>query len=519
MSDHKLLLTGSDLKLSEIRDFDSTRPQVSVDGGAREAMIRSAETLVRVIAQGDICYGVNTGFGAFANRRISPEQVVDLQYNLVRSHVCGIGEPLADQIVRRVLLLKANSLAAGYSGVRPELVDALLCLLNNDVLPVVPSRGSVGASGDLAPLAHIALALIGEGEARHQGRLLREAEVCTAAGCDPIRLKAKEGLALLNGTQVSTALSLEGLFRADCLLQSSVVAGALTVEGLAGSHRPFDNRVQAVRRMHGQQAIGRQFSSILKVSEINRSHENCDRVQDPYAVRCMPQVLGAAYDTLRHAAAVLGHECNAVTDNPLVFGDDVISGGNFHAEPIAFVSDFLAVAVSEIGNIAERRIDLLERRVNPNLNMFLSNDPGLESGFMIAHVAAAALASENKTLSHPASVDSIPTSAGQEDHVSMAIWAGVKLLDIVRNVSRILAIELLAASRAIDQQRPLRTSDELERVYDFVRKHVAYDASDHRLDHDIAAISTLIDKGAISSLLPGHESVVDEGQLSPDNSA
>ena len=510
MSESFLQLNGSDLSLAEVKDFERLRPVVRLADTARAAMTGSVDAIRKAIAGGQVCYGVNTGFGAFANRKISTDQITQLQYNLVRSHACGLGDPLPGAIVRRILLLKANSLASGHSGIRPEVVDTLLSLLNADVLPVIPSRGSVGASGDLAPLAHLALALIGEGEARQRDQSLANKDVLAAAGCQPVSLGAKEGLALVNGTQVSAALALEGLFRAECLLESSVVVGALSVEGLAGSHRPFDARIQDVRRMHGQRRVAEQLRSLLKDSEIERSHENCERVQDPYAVRCMPQVLGAVRDTLQHAASVLKRECNAVSDNPLVFGDDVISGGNFHAEPIAFVSDFLAIAVAETGNMSERRIDLLERQVNPNLSLFLASEPGLESGFMIAHVASAALASENKTLAHPASVDSIPTSAGQEDHVSMAIWAGIKLLHVCDNVAHILAIELLVATRAIEQQRPMRSSDELERVVELLREKIPFEPHDHRLDREIELVTAIMNEGKIADLLPLRHPISDE---------
>jgi histidine ammonia-lyase len=366
------------------------------------------------------------------------------------------------------------------------------------VLPVVPSQGSVGASGDLAPLAHIGLCLIGEGEATREGVALAGLDVPRAAGFEPLEPQAKEGLALLNGTQLSLALALEGLFQAERLLDASIVAGALTVEGLAGSHAPFDARIHAASGLPGQAAVAQRLRSLLTDSEILRSHEDCGRVQDPYAVRCMPQVFGAVENTLGHARQVLGAAINGVSDNPLIFGDDILSGGNFHAEPVGFVSDFLAVAVAELASIAERRIDLLDRRVNPNLNMFLASEPGLESGFMMAHVTAAALVSENKTLAHPASVDSVPTSAGQEDHVSMAPWAGRKLLAICANAARVLGIELLAAARAVDAMRPLATTPELERVHAFVREHVPQRQHDHRLDRDIETLAGLVRSGACS---------------------
>ena len=502
MNAPSLVLTGSHLTLADLAAARVTPPTTSLAGETRERLAASAQAVRNAVERDEVCYGVNTGFGAFANTRISREQLTELQYNLVRSHACGLGKPLDEAIVRRVLLLKANSLAAGHSGVRADVVEALLSLHDAGIIPVIPAKGSVAASGDLAPLAHLALALIGEGEADLDGKRLVGAAVLKAAGIEPLRLKAKEGLALLNGTQVSAALAIEGLFRAETLLRTSIVAGGLSVEALAGSHTPFDERIHAVRRLRGQQRVAAQFRSVLTDSTIKRSHADCDRVQDPYAVRCMPQVFGAVWDTLKHAADQLSLDCNSVSDNPLIFGDDVLSGGNFHAEPIAFLSDFMAIATAELGSISERRTDLLERGVNPNLTMFLTDHPGLESGFMIAHVATAALASENKTLAHPASVDSIPTSAGQEDHVSMATWGGMKLLSICDNVSKILAIELLAASRALDRQRPLTTTAQLEPPHAFIREIAPFDTGDHRLDRDIARVADAVVDGRLAQALP-----------------
>lgn len=491
-------IDGTRLTLVQLRDFEARRPLVRLAKPARERMEVSLAAVQRAVARGETTYGINTGFGAFANRVIPADKTRRLQLNLVRSHACGTGAPLPPRLVRRMLLLKANSLAAGHSGARPQVVEMLLALLNGDVLPMVPAQGSVGASGDLAPLAHLTLALIGEGEATREGQPLTGAEVPAAVGLEPLVLEAKEGLALLNGTQLSLALALEGLFQAECLLDASIVAGALTVEGLAGSHAPFDARIQEASRLPGQVAVARKLRRLLTESEILRSHEHCERVQDPYAVRCMPQVFGAVEHTLEHAREVLGAALNGVSDNPLIFGDDILSGGNFHAEPVGFVSDFLAIAVAELASIAERRIDLLDRRVNPNLNMFLATEPGLESGFMMAHVTAAALVSENKTLAHPASVDSLPTSAGQEDHVSMAPWAGRKLLSICSNTARVLGIELLVAAHAIDCMRPLATTAELQRVHALVRECVPLRAHDHRLDRDMAALADLVESGAMS---------------------
>jgi histidine ammonia-lyase len=503
-----LAIDGASLTLEQLRVFERDRPKVELAPAARARMQQSEATVAATVASGRTAYGINTGFGAFANRVIPAQKTQKLQLNLVRSHACGVGEPLAPALVRRMLLLKANNLAAGFSGVRPLVVDTLLALLNADVTPVIPAQGSVGASGDLAPLAHLTLALIGEGEATMAGpegdrRALTNIEVLRAAGVEPLELQAKEGLALLNGTQLSLALALDGLFRAESLLDASVVCCAMTVEGLAGSHSPFDDRIQQASRLPGQIEAARRIRALLASdSEIHRSHENCERVQDPYAVRCMPQVFGAVEHTLRHAREVLGNAINGVSDNPLIFGEDVLSGGNFHAEPIGFVSDFLAIAVAELASTSERRIDLLDRRVNPNLNMFLTTEPGLESGFMIAHVTAAALVSENKTYAHPASVDSLPTSAGQEDHVSMAPWAGRKLAKICDNTARVLGVELLAAAHALDSQQPLTTTAELQRVHAAVRARVAYQPDDHRLDRDIASLASLVESGELSALIP-----------------
>jgi histidine ammonia-lyase len=496
-----LEIDGTRLTLARLREFEARRPQVRLAASARKRMLASVQAVERTVASGEVSYGINTGFGAFANRVIPAAKTRKLQLNLVRSHACGTGDPLPPHIVRRMLLLKANALAAGFSGARPLLVEMLLGLLNADVLPVVPAQGSVGASGDLAPLAHIGLAMIGEGEAVHGDERLCGADVPRAAGFEPLEMQAKEGLALLNGTQLSLALALEGLFQAERLLDASIAAGALTVEGLAGSHAPFDQRIHRASGLPGQVEVARRLRTLLTDSEILRSHEHCERVQDPYAVRCMPQVFGAVEHTLEHARRVLAAAANGVSDNPLIFGDDILSGGNFHAEPIGFVSDFLAIAVAELASISERRIDLLDRRVNPNLNMFLATEPGLESGFMMAHVTAAALVSENKTLAHPASVDSLPTSAGQEDHVSMAPWAGRKLLAVCANTARVLGIELLAAARAVDAMRPLATTVQLEQVHALVRRHVPQRAHDHRLDRDIETLAGLVCAGAWSGFI------------------
>ena len=500
MSD--LALTGHDLTLKALAEFDVHRPRVTLARTARGRMQASVEVVREVVRTGRVCYGINTGFGALARQHISHDQLAQLQYNLVRSHACGVGEPLAPVVTRRILLLKANSLAIGNSGIRPEVVEALLAFLNRDVLPVIPAKGSVGASGDLAPLAHLALALIGEGEAEHGGKRLEGKAVLDAAHVPQIQLQAKEGLALLNGTQMSAALAIEGLLQARNALLSAIVIGALTLEGLAGSYSPFDARIHAVRNLPGQIKVAEWFRSLLTGSGIWQSHQDCDRVQDPYAVRCMPQVFGAVCDTLAHAAGVLARECNSVSDNPLIFGEDVLSGGNFHAEPLAFVADFLAIAATELGTMSERRTDLMLRKINPRLEMFLARTPGVESGFMLAHVTAAALASENKTLAHPASVDTIPTSAGQEDHVSMAPWAGIKLLQILENLHHILAIEALAAGAAIEAQRPLHSTPQLEKALVHIRGVAAAHTGDRRLDKDINQLAAQLSRGLLTGCLP-----------------
>lgn len=494
-----LPLTGRDLSLDELRRFETDRPQVTLANEARARMQASVNTVREVIASGRTSYGINTGFGALARKSITRDQVVELQYNLVRSHACGTGEALSPALTRRLMLLKANSLAVGHSGIRPEVVDVLLALLNHDVLPVIPARGSVGASGDLAPLAHLALALIGEGEALYRGRRLEGAAVLEAAGREPVVLQAKEGLALLNGTQLSAALAIEGWFRARNLLDTAIAAGALSVEGLSGSYSPFDARIHEARRMPGQIRVAELFRRLLTESDIHKDHENCGRVQDPYALRCMPQVFGAVRDTLDHAGQLLAEELNSVSDNPLIFGDDVLSGGNFHAQPLAFLADFMAIAVAELGSMSERRCDLLVRQVNPRLPMFLTATAGVESGFMIAHVTAAALVSENKTLAHPASVDSIPTSAGQEDHVSMAPGAGHKLLQICDNTAHILAVELMTAAAALDILAPLKTTPPLQTLHARIREHVPPHTGDRRLDRDIENLAKALREGGLAA--------------------
>jgi histidine ammonia-lyase len=427
-----------------------------------------------------------------------------LQLKLLRSHAVGVGEPLAENIVRLILLLKAASLARGYSGVREEVIDALLELHNHGISPVIPCQGSVGASGDLAPLAHLCLPLVGEGEVVYMGQRLPALEALKRAGMQPIFLSAKEGLALINGTQVSTAMAIDALFATERVFEAAVIAGALTLDAARGSDGPFDARIHAVRGQPGQIDCAAAYRALTEGSAIRKSHlEGDDRVQDPYCLRCQPQVMGACLDQMRYAARVLVIEANAVTDNPLVFADDnaLVSGGNFHAEPVALVCDALAVVIAEIGAIAERRIAMLVDTNVSRLPPFLTADAGLNSGFMIVHVTAAALASENKSLAHPASVDSLPTSANQEDHVSMATFAARRLQPMLHNTAHIVGIELLAAAQGIEFLRPLKSSAPLESLHAQIRSASPAMMQDRSLSLEMQALQLQVMNGDISAAL------------------
>lgn len=494
-------ITPGGITLPQLRRLCAREaPGVVLDEACRPG-IRASAALVQRATEGQApVYGVNTGFGKLATQRIAREDLAVLQLKLLRSHAVGVGEPLSERVVRLILLLKAASLARGFSGVREEIVDGLLAMHNRGVIPVIPCQGSVGASGDLAPLAHLCLPLIGEGEAFHAGERMPGAQALERAGLRPLQLSAKEGLALINGTQVSTALALDALLAADRLFESAVIAGALTLDAARGSDGPFDPRIHAVRGQPGQIDCAAAYRALMVGSEIRRSHlEGDDRVQDPYCLRCQPQVMGACLDQLRYAAQVLLREANAVTDNPLVYAaeGEMISGGNFHAEPVALAADAMAVAIAEIGAIAERRVAMLVDTVVSRLPAFLTPEPGLNSGFMIVHVTAAALASENKSLAHPASVDSLPTSANQEDHVSMATFAARRLGQMLRNTAHIVAIELLAAAQGIEFLRPLRSAPGLENVMRLVRSVSPAMMTDRSLALDIEAVHHLVAAGDI----------------------
>jgi histidine ammonia-lyase len=491
-------VTPGYLTLGQLRALCVGKHRLRLDESCWPAVEAAQAVVDRAARGGAAVYGINTGFGKLATTRIAPDQIEELQRRLVLSHMCGIGPPLPDPVVRLVLALKAASLALGHSGVRRRTIELLLALIEHDALPVIPAKGSVGASGDLAPLAHLAGVLIGVGEVRLEGAVLPAAAALARIGAEPLTLAAKEGLALLNGTQVSTALALIGLFRAQAVFEAALVAGAMSVDAALGSDVPFDPRLNAARGQVGQVRVARRLFALLAGSAIRASHrEACERVQDPYSLRCQPQVMGACLELLDGAAAVLEREANGVSDNPLVFAPEtpdqdgaILSGGNFHGEPVALAADQIALALTEIGSLAERRIALL---TDPNLSQlpaFLTPEPGLNSGFMLPQIAAAALAAENQHLAHPAAIDSRPTSANQEDHVSMATHAARRLLEMAENAAHIVAIELLAAA--------LQSSAPLEAALAKVRAHAAFLDDDRPLSAEIGTIAAEVLTGAFA---------------------
>ncbi|AOA58360.1 histidine ammonia-lyase [Acinetobacter larvae] len=500
----ELLMQPGKLTLAALRQVYFHPVTVQLDDSASAAIEASVTCVENIIQEGRTAYGINTGFGLLASTKIANHDLEKLQRSLVLSHAAGVGEALDDNMVRLIMLLKANSLARGYSGIRRQVIDMLLTLVNAEVYPHIPLKGSVGASGDLAPLAHMSLLLLGESKARYRGEWLDAKDALKIAGLAPIALAAKEGLALLNGTQVSTAYALRGLFEAEDLFAAATVCGALSVEAMLGSRSPFDERVHAVRGQHGQIDVARAYRDLLSTdSEISLSHQNCSKVQDPYSLRCQPQVMGACLTQIRQAAEVLAIEANAVSDNPLVFAEqgDVISGGNFHAEPVAMAADNLALALAEIGALSERRISMMMDRHMSQLPPFLVDNGGVNSGFMIAQVTAAALASDNKALAHPASVDSLPTSANQEDHVSMAPNAGKRLWAMAENVRGILAVEWLGACQGLDFRTGLKSSSKLEQARQILRDKVPYYSEDRFFAPDIAEASQILASGQLNTLL------------------
>jgi histidine ammonia-lyase len=501
------LLTGDDLTVDDVWEVARHGAQIGLSERSIERM-EAARTLVVEAARGEHTYGVNTGFGRFVSRSIPDEQAEELQLRLLRSHACGVGDPYPDDVVRAAMLLRANALAMGYAGSRPSPVALLVECVNRGVLPRVPSRGSVGASGDLAPLAHLALPLVGEGEAWVDGELLPGAEALTAAGLQPIRLAAKEGLSLINGTQFMAAMGALALVRARRLARAADIACAMSLEALQGSRTSFLEAIHAARPLRGQSDSAANLRTLLEGSAIIESHRWCSRVQDAYSLRCAPQVHGASRDLLDYVESTVSVELNAATDNPLVLVEEgqVVSNGNFHGQPLAFALDALAMAVSELASISERRV---ERLVNPNLSdglpPFLTVEGGLNSGFMIPQYVAASLVSENKSLCHPASVDSIPTSAGQEDHVSMGNAAGLKALVVTANAERALAIELLAGAQAVEFLAPLEPGAGAAAARAFVRTLSPRLEDDRSLAADIERVATAVRDG---SLLDAVESSV-----------
>jgi len=499
----ELLEPGVRVGLAELRRVYSGPVRLELGTEVREGIDAAQATVEKIVRDQRVTYGINTGLGQLAQTVVDPDRLRELQTNLVRSHSVGLGTPLDDGVVRLVLMLKVLTLARGRSGVRNLLVDTLMQMLDSEVYPLVPSKGSVGASGDLAPLAHLAGVLIGEGRVRYQGEVLPASEGLAAAGIKPIELAPKEGIALVNGTQVSTALALTGLFAIEDLFAAAILSGALSVDAVRGSVVPFDERIQLARGQHGQIVVAAVLRALLRDSAIHESHRDCGRVQDPYSLRCQPQVMGACLDVMSSAAGILETEANAVTDNPLVFAEtgDVLSGGNFHAEPVAIAADILAIAVAEIGALSERRIALLVDAHLSGLPPFLTEHSGVESGFMVAQITAAALASENKTLAHPASVDSLPTSANQEDHVSMATFAGRRLSEMADNTAGIVAIELLAAAQGVEYHHPLQTAQPLQRVIEAIRDLVPSYVRDRAMSLDIEAMKAWARSGQCRSFV------------------
>jgi histidine ammonia-lyase len=482
------------LIFSDIKKLLDETTTLKLNYDAINAIHAAEKTVERIIAEGKTVYGINTGFGSLASTRIETHDLETLQRSLILSHAAGTGDLLSDQAIRLILALKINSLACGFSGVRLQTIDALITLFNKKIYPCIPAQGSVGASGDLAPLAHLSAALLGEGEVRYNGKIISAREGLQIANLTPLVLGPKEGLALINGTQVSTALALLGLLSAEKNFIAGIIAGALTVDAALGSSTPFDERIQKVRGHITQITVAKMLRKLLADSAIHLSHKNCGKVQDPYSLRCQPQVMGACLAQILFVQQTLLIEANAVSDNPLVFPEEneIISGGNFHAEPVAMAADNLALSIAEMGALSERRIALLTDPHFSNLPPFLVKNAGLNSGFMIAQVTAAALASENKSLAHPACVDSLPTSANQEDHVSMATFAARRLMPMNENTMGIIAIEMLAACQGIDFRRPLKSSPALEKVITLIREVVPFYEQDRYFAPDIAAVKRLL---------------------------
>lgn len=501
---YQLTLNPGQLNLADLRRIVHQPVEIRLDQTAYAAIHRSAATVAAVIDTDQVVYGINTGFGLLANTRINKNDLELLQRSIILSHAAGTGELMSASCVRLMMVLKINSLARGYSGIRAEVIDALIKLVNLELYPCIPVKGSVGASGDLAPLAHLCVPLLGEGEFMHGEQIIPASEGLALAGLKPITFAAKEGLALLNGTQASTALTLQGLLACEDLYAAASVIGAMCIDAAKGSRAPFDARIHQIRGQQTQIDAAACYRDLLgDSSPIGDSHHDCEKVQDPYSLRCQPQVMGACLSQIRHAAAVLLTEANGVTDNPLVFAEDnaIISGGNFHAEPVAMVADNLALAIAEIGALSERRIALLIDASLSKLPPFLVENGGVNSGFMIPQVTAAALASENKTLAHPASIDSLPTSANQEDHVSMAAFAGRRLTEMAANTRGVLAIEYLAVTQGLDFRLPLTSSPKIQQAQQILREKVSFYQDDRHFAPDIEAATEILASRCLNNLI------------------
>ncbi len=496
-------IDGNQLTLEAALKVVYQKTPVQLTPAARERIQKGREVILKSLEKGKPIYGINTGFGKLSDVRISREHLDELQTNLVKSHACGMGKPISPEAVRAILLLKVNTLAKGYSGVRQEIVDLLIEMLNRNLLPVIPEQGSVGASGDLAPLAHLALVCIGEGQALYEGKVYPGHEALALADLTPVKLQAKEGLALLNGTHFMAGLGMLNWHRAKTLANSADVIGAMTTEAVLGTPVAFDERIQSARGYRGQLESARRLRKMMLNSPIRESHVGCSRVQDPYSIRCMPQVHGAIQDNLEHIERILSIEINAATDNPLVFieQEEILSGGNFHGQPLAIAMDLLSIVMAQLANMSERRIALMMDSSLSDLPAFLAPESGLNSGFMIAQVAAASLASENKVLSHPASVDSIPTSANKEDFVSMGAQAAVKAQKVLENTAHILAIELICACQSLDLRKPLQPGPASTRVLKKVRQYVPFLQQDQVLAEFIPEIKKMIESGQIYKIV------------------
>ncbi len=505
----KLILDGESLTIDQVYQVahdHGLKIEVQISKKCQKNLKKSDEFVNQLLSEGKIIYGINTGFGALSNVHIPNEKLKELQYNLIRSHCAGVGEPFSIPITRAIMLLRANCLIQGHSGVTPEIVQRILDFINHGVHPVIPQKGSVGASGDLAPLSHLALSLIGEGEVSFQGKTIHSRFALEQIKKEPVILGPKDGLALINGTAVMTALGCLSLVEAKRMARSADIIGALTLEAVRGTIKAYDLKISMLKPHPGQLSVAHNMNNLLKNSEILVSHPNCGKVQDPYSLRCIPQVHGSCRQTFDHAEQVLAVEINSVTDNPLIFVDEkeVVSGGNFHGEALAMCMDYMAIGLSELASISERRVEKMMNPTFSGLPAFLTKESGLNSGFMIAHVTSAALVSENKILSHPASVDSVPTSTDKEDHVSMGVTSGRKLYEILENLGHCLAIELLCNTQGIEFLRPLKSSKALEAVHALVRRHVPAVVQDRVFHKDIQHIANLIRRGEIIEEVQQH---------------